>query len=136
VAAVHSCVGHAEDLAELVVLGDAGTDLGTAGAAADFDGDGSVDLAVSAPGFDRGGSSSANAGLVGIWFGPLEGGSLDLSTAPAVLTGTGATHRAGTALSAMELTTDALPELLIGIPGESSRAENNGAVAVVAGSGR
>lgn len=116
----------------LTLDGTAETGLGRAAAVLDLDGDGTEDLAVGAPEDARAGDS---AGAVLVQYGPLAPGTLDLATVDLVFTGEGANHQAGAALLGGDVDGDGVGDLLIGAPGESSLAENGGAVVLVLGRG-
>jgi len=101
-------------------------------AAADFDGDGYVDLAVGVPGQDTGGFDGAGA----VHIVPGGAGGMDRAS-DYVFSGNGTSlpagdgYALGTALAAAVFTPDGFADLAIGVPGWNSGA---GAVGVVDGS--
>ena len=96
-----------------------GDDLGTALAQGDMDGDGHVDLAISAPGRSR----------VYVVPGPMDEGGGDIPGFSSVLSGERDSDRAGDALATGDLDGDGVQELLVGVPHDASGGgESSGAV--------
>jgi len=94
--------------AALTIKGSSGSDLVGEGAAAlgDLDGDGVVDLVVSAPG----------AGEVALYYGAADlSGTLKVSAADVLISG-GAAADFGLAISVADVTADGVDDLLIGAP--------------------
>lgn len=106
----------------------AGFDVGGAG---DVNGDGTVDLAVGAPGDDDGGP---DAGTVYVVYGSPElSGTVPLSAADASFAGTPG-DRVGYAVGmAGDVTCDGADDLLVGAPGNDTGGDDAGAVSLVAG---
>ncbi len=99
--------------------------------AGDVDGDGYDDFLVGTPEDDDGGSNSGSAWLI---LGPVTAGGYSLSAAGSQLTGDAATDYAGWALSeAGDVNRDGYADLLVGAPGESTNANNAGAVYLILG---
>jgi len=124
-----SGVGDVEtNWAEAVVSGSAGqSQAGTALASADFDGDGTPDLAVGAPRF---GTGTDRKGAAYILHGPIS--TTGLASSDARLQGTNGA-RAGQSLAAGDVTGDGIGDLLVGAYWDSTQAEKAGAVYIVEG---
>ena len=118
--------------ADAVFLGGAsGDNAGAAvSGAGDTDGDGLADVLVGAPWDD---TAADNAGLAGLWLGPVAG-SVSLPDADARLLGEARYDRAGSAVRGVgDANGDGLGDLLIGAPFESSTS--GGAAYLVWGEG-
>ena len=93
--------------------------------AGDVDGDGQLDLLISAPPEDSGGNASGSVYLV---LGPSSGGTVDLRYADAQLYGEGDNHFAGRTVAGLEdLDGDGYDDVFIGADGEDSVSSGNGA---------
>ncbi len=105
---------HDSSTRHALLVGDSrGDDAGTTVAGAgDMDQDGYADILVGAPGHDGGGSG---AGAVHLIYGPVSAGSVDLSTADAVIQGTSSGYGLGSALLGwLDLDGDGYDDMITG----------------------
>ena len=117
--------------ADARILGEAnGDESGTTMVGGgDVNGDGYNDIVIGAPKNDEGGS---NAGASYVVFGPISGES-DLSMADAKLMGERSGDAAGTSVLLADLNGDSYGDVIVGAPGNSALASDDGAVYVTYG---
>jgi len=115
--------------------------FGYALAVADFDSDGTDDLAVGSPGAEPTGLGLGGTGRVSLFCGGEYGvdsgtsGEFDENTAGISNMNDGADDRFGDALAAGDFNRDGFPDLAIGVPGlEVNNVNHSGAVRVLYGS--
>ena len=90
----------------------------------DADGDGNLDIAVSAPNDDDGAS---NAGAVYLFYGPLSSGSISVDSADATIWGSASNDSMGSSVAAGDLDGDGYDDLLTGARKDSTNATYAGA---------
>lgn len=124
--------GVVEARAWLTLDGLANTGVGSAIVPLDLNADGHIDMAIGAPAEDETGD---DAGVVFVEHGPFIGGTRTLDDAALILTGVGATSRAGTALATADIDLNGVSDLIVGAPGASDLAVGGGSVYVWLGGG-
>lgn len=103
--------------ASLKITGAAAGDMfGTALAAGDIDADGNRDLLSSAPGHDEG--TSASAGAVTLFQGPLPAGYMESDAADLLIVGDAASDSVSAVASGADLDQDGWDDVLVGAVGE------------------
>ncbi len=120
--------------ADATLTGAASSDgAGTSLAAADLTGDGAAEIILGAPGAD---GSGTDMGRVYIFFEPVSG-SLSVSSADVIYTGTASSDAAGTSVAAGgDTDEDGYLDLLIGAPGyDPSGASGGGMIYYIPGTG-
>ncbi len=117
--------------AEVVVVGDSGSDLSSGIAAADLDGDGIADLALGAPGVD---GALSNTGAVYLLAGGAIGGLRLIDDTDRALLGDQATRGlAGARLAHGDVDGDGYLDLLIASTGDDTATTDAGAVTLWTG---
>lgn len=97
--------------------------------AGDVNGDGHLDLLVSAPDSSLGGDDS---GAVYLFYGPVSASSVDVTDADVTFVGAPG-DRAGTAVAGGDLDSDGYADVLVGAPSNDSATRNSGVVYLVRG---
>ncbi len=126
-----------QDLSGVATTTFVGADIeartGFALTSGDYDGDGELDLVIGAHELD---AAAADSGTSYLLYGPWALGEVDLgSAADAVFDGGGNFQQAGYSSGTGDLDGDGKEDLVLGIPGEDTGANNAGAVVVFWGRG-
>ena len=111
----------------------ASSEFGRSVVTGDFDGDGTMDVAVGAPG-DR--APSPGQGSVYVFYGPVSAGDTLASAAHAVFRGTASGSRLGVTLATADVDGDGTTDLIAGSPARSESLSRRGKVYVFYGGAR